>query len=479
MRRKRKKQKKGVEVYFVIYLATIISFFALEGEVKHYKQRQNDIILEIAREKIQQLVNIDRVEPFNQPDSLTLNVKLSGYYERQTLDGFVQFEPVPDVVNEYTDLEEQDLVFPLKIHSGQETDGWYTANIPKIVFGENGILPYNVTAEISVSPEFNEAVRYKWLEAYKDEKIVNKLISVIDQVGKITFSKSLPNAIVPMGGGNLSPFTMQVPKKIYSCLEGLTWEVPIFVGGVKEKGDFQVEISQGASLVSEEKIGAPEMRIGGLAKEDGKVVILGNRLSDSEKDTVEFEIRVRPPIWVKTPTTKQVYLGETYTFDGSLLDIPPDNMQIKVSGKSLPMDIRLVPGARVPVGPFDDEGNVWFQVMVNGIEIEGMQHTVKIVKPPKPEIKLIDREPKLSNNLIFEIVTFGKINKVVSFQQRGGIVRNQQMGDPEVRGGKKYYRWLVEIEEPFDEDAFQEISFKVWDNYNQFTEHRKQYQYNY
>ena len=242
---------------------------------------------------------------------------------------------------------------------------------------------------------------------------------------------------------------------------------------------FQIKIISGASLITKEDINAPEMRVSGLAKKDGKIVILGKRLSDSKKDTVEFEIKVRPPIWVKTPTTNQVYLGETYVFDGNLLDIPSDNMQIKVSGASIPNNERLVPGARVSLGPFDEKGEVQFQVMVNGIEITGMQHSVQILQPPKPEIMLIDREPKSSNNLIFQIVTVGNVNKVVSFQQRGGIVRNQQLGEPEFRGKKKYYKWLVEIEEPYNKDAFQEISFKVWDNYNQYSEHRKQYQYNY
>jgi len=469
--------KKGVEVYFVIYLATIISFFALEGEVKNYKKRQNNILLEISREKIQQLVNIERVEPLNERDTLTLNVKLTGFYDRNSLTGSVKFTPVG--TEEYSDASiAEELEFKLEPLEDKSMFDWYYSKIPKEVFGISGNIPFNVSAEILVTPEFNQQVRQRWFEAYKDEKIVNKLIQAIGQVGQISLSKTLPNAIVPSGGGNSSPFTMQAPKEVYSVLEGLMWEVSVFIGGVKDKSDFLFEIIEGSEAVSQEIISTPETKLMGLGTKDDHVKIIGTRISDNEKAIVEFDIRVRPPIWIRTPTVKLAYMGEHYTFDGSLLDIPSGNMQIKVTGNAINME-RLIPGAQVSLGPFESEGELTFQVLVNGIVINNMVHQIEVTTPPEPEIKLIDREPKLSNNLIFEIITYGKINKVVSFQQRGGIIRNQQLSDPDIRGSKKYHRWLVEIEEPYEDSGFQEISFKVWDNYKQFTEHRKQYQFNY
>ena len=468
-------KRKGVEVYFVIYLATIISFFAIEGEVRNYKDRQKDIIKVISREKIEQLVNIDRVEPVNDIDSLTLNVKLVGYYNPESLEGVVRFDPVQTADS----IAYESHTFPLKqIISGNV--GWYSARIPKLVFGEYGTIPYNVTAEIQVSPAFNEEVRHKWLADYKDEKVVKKLIETIDQVGPIKLIKSLPNAIVPSGGGNLSPFTLQSAKTEYSALVGLDWEVQIFVGGVNSKEDFHIEIIEGAPLVKNEIVDVPEMKISGQAKKNGRITLVGTRSSDNEQDTVAFDIQVRPPIWVRTPTTREVYIGEQYTFDGSLLDIPSEIMQVKVTGTGIAEPERLIPGARAMMSTFENEGNLFFQVLVNGVEIPEMNHAVIIKTPPPPEIKLLSREPSGSNNLIFELITYGQINEVISFQQRGGIIRNQQLTDPDIRGNKKYYRWLVELEKPFKEnESFQEISFKVWDKYEQFSEHRKQYQYNF
>mgnify|MGYP005625606213 FL=1 len=468
-------KRKGVEVYFVIYLATIISFFAIEGEVKNYKERQKDIIEVISREKIEQLVNIDRVEPVNDIDSLTLNVKLVGYYNPESLEGVVRFDPV--LVDDSVVYESH--TFPLILMTSGNV-GWYSARIPKVVFGEFGTIPYNVTAEIQVSPAFNEEVRQRWLADYKDEKVVKKLIETIDRVGHISLVKSLPNAIVPSGGGNLSAFTLQSAKTQYSALVGLQWEVQIFVGGVNSKDDFHIEIVEGATLVQNENLAVPEMKISGQAKTNGQIVVIGTRVSDNEQDTVAFNIQVRPPIWVRTPTTREVYIGEQYTFDGSLLDIPSENMQVKVTGSGIEEQERLIPGSRAMMPTFENVGDLFFQVLVNGVEIPNMNHSVIIKTPPPPDIKLISREPAGSNNLVFELVTYGQINEVISFQQRGGIIRNQQLTDPDIRGNKKYYRWLVELEKPFKEnETFQEISFKVWDKYEQFSEHRKQYQYNF
>jgi len=468
-------KKKGVEVYFVIYLATIISFFAIEGEVKNYKKRQKDIVEVISREKIEQLVNIDRVEPVNDTDSLTLNVKLVGYFDAHSLEGVINFDPVGnDSANQY-----ESHAFPLSI-STSSSEGWFTARIPKAVFGDYGAIPYNVTAEVKVSPAFSEEVRHRWLADYKDEKVVNKLIESIDRVGQISLVKSLPNAIVPSGGGNLSPFTLQTAKSEYSALVGLGWEVQVFVGGVNTRDDFHIEITEGASLVQNETVNVPEMEISGQATKSGRITLVGTRSSDNEQDTVAFDIQVRPPIWVRTPTTREVYIGEQYTFDGSLLDIPSEIMQVKVTGTGIAEPERLIPGARAMMSTFENEGNLFFQVLVNGVEIPEMNHAVIIKTPPPPEIKLLSREPSGSNNLIFELITYGQINEVISFQQRGGIIRNQQLTDPDIRGNKKYYRWLVELEKPFKEnESFQEISFKVWDKYEQFSEHRKQYQYNF
>ncbi len=44
---------KKVEVYFLINLGAILSLFAIEGELGEYMRRQDDILLEVAKDKLE------------------------------------------------------------------------------------------------------------------------------------------------------------------------------------------------------------------------------------------------------------------------------------------------------------------------------------------------------------------------------------------------------------------------------------------
>ena len=71
---------KKVEIYFLINLGAILSLFAIEGELSIYMQRQDDILKNVAQDKLQTLVEISNVES-NYEDSdyyrLFFNVKVS------------------------------------------------------------------------------------------------------------------------------------------------------------------------------------------------------------------------------------------------------------------------------------------------------------------------------------------------------------------------------------------------------------------
>jgi hypothetical protein len=474
-------KKKGVEVYFIIYLATIISFFALEGEVNNYKKRQENIILEISKDKIEQLVRIDKVVPVESEEKLTLKVKLDGFYDSKTLSGKVALEPVP---SDSVKLANKKIVRYELSPSQNGERGWFQTVIPNDEFGDNKNVPYKVFAEIEVMPQFSEEVREQWIKSYKDEKVVEKLITAINRVGKVKLSKELPNSIVPVrvseGGKVFSPFAMKIPKDNISQIEGLYWELPIFIGGVKEKEEFDFVITEGADLISANDllISAPETRIKGMAIKNGTVRIRGTRHEDGAVSEVEFNVVVRPPIWQESPVISEIYLKESYTFNGALLDIPSENIQIQVSGSLFKDQLVIRPGSRTQVGPFDDKGNVTFQVLVNGNPVQNMTHTVEVIAPPPPDVKFVNREG--TNTLVFDIITYGEFNKVKKFIKRSGIINEKAKGDAQIQGKRKYYTWLVNIDEPFDyeTDPFVEIVFVVLDEYDNQIIHRNKYKYN-
>ena len=52
---------KKVEVYFLINLGAILSLFAIEGELAKYKRKQGDILLEVAKDKLEAMVDGQKI----------------------------------------------------------------------------------------------------------------------------------------------------------------------------------------------------------------------------------------------------------------------------------------------------------------------------------------------------------------------------------------------------------------------------------
>ena len=81
---------KKVEVYFLINLGAILSLFAIEGELAIYMQRQDDILKNVAQDKLQTLVEITNIESdYEDPEHYRLFFNVEGQYEK----GSIEFNP--------------------------------------------------------------------------------------------------------------------------------------------------------------------------------------------------------------------------------------------------------------------------------------------------------------------------------------------------------------------------------------------------
>ena len=89
---------KKVEVYFLINLGAILSLFAIEGELARYMSRQDDILKNVAQDKLQDLVEISNVESnYEDPDYFRLDIAPQEYKDknfdlkvlRQDVDKFI------------------------------------------------------------------------------------------------------------------------------------------------------------------------------------------------------------------------------------------------------------------------------------------------------------------------------------------------------------------------------------------------------
>ncbi len=470
MARKKKFQAR-VEVYFIIYIATIVSFFAIEGEVKHFKDNQKKILLEVSKDKIQNLVTIRNATDLHSKDTINLKVQLDGAFEKNSFEGTVHLTPI----DAPEDLDLKPLSYPLSPRNQDPENKTFIAVIPKSDFNLKSEVLYRMSADISVMPD-EHLVEEELSKSYTDKMIVHKIMDAMTDVGEISLEKQFQNTLDPAGGAIQAPFTITVDRPKVSIVEGLPWEVRVIVGGVVDSDDLELTAVKGGNLVGKLEPATPVTVVSGRGRKDGRITLRGVRLSDEEVSEVDFQLQVRPPVWVKAPSVTEAYVGDPLMFEGALRDIPSSETSIRVGGTAVRGGI--MPGTIAQMPDLAEEGNITFQVLVDGREVKGMKHSVQVVKPPAPKIS-VNPVGRDGNYLTFEITTYGKNNSIRRFRKKGGVGSNRQLGEAQILGSRKVYRWEVELEEPFDDAESQEIKFSVSDQNKSSTSYRKIFIYNY
>ncbi len=84
-----------------------------------------------------------------------------------------------------------------------------------------------------------------------------------------------------------------------SIVEGLPWEVRVIIGGIADIDDLELTALKGSELVGKLESGIPVALVAGRGRKDGRITLRGTRLSDEVAVDVDFELQVRPPVWVK------------------------------------------------------------------------------------------------------------------------------------------------------------------------------------
>jgi len=467
----KKKFQARVEVYFIIYIATIVSFFAIEGEVKHFKANQKKILLEVSKDKIQNLVRIRNATDIHGKDTIDLKVNLEGAFEKASFSGTVHLNPIDPP----EDLGLQELSYALSPKNQDPESKTFMAYIPKSDFNLKAEVLYRMSADIQVMPDKN-LVEKELSKSYKDKIIVNKIMDAMTDVGEISLDKEFQNTLDPAGGAVQAPFTLTVDRPKISIVEGLPWEIRVIIGGIVDADDLELTAVKGANLVSQLKAGTPVSIVSGRGRKDGRITLRGTRISDEESVEVECQLQVRPPIWLKAPSETTAYVGDPFMFEGALRDIPSAETSIRVGGTAARGGI--IPGTIAQLSDLSEEGMITFQVLVDGREVKGMQHSVQVVKPPQPKVS-VNPVSRDGNYLTFEITTYGKNNSVRKFRKKGGIGSTRQLGEAQILGSRKIYRWEVQLDEPFDNAETQEIKFSVLDQHKNNTSYRKIFIYNY
>ena len=234
---------KKVEVYFLINLGAILSLFAIEGELAIYMSRQDDILKNVAQDKLQTLVEINNVESnYEDPDHYRLFFDVEGQYEK----GSVEFNPsfttsIIEVEGEELKVDDDyDWELDSVVVEPYTDEGDENRYVAKVALGsvneEYLNQPFNVDLGIKFIPDIDTVTYNNWSTAFGDYKITDKLLKIIDsevsREGSFSMNREFdtPITLIYMDGQQ-SEFFVLFDKENYTVLRGLNWEIPFSVGG--------------------------------------------------------------------------------------------------------------------------------------------------------------------------------------------------------------------------------------------------------
>ena len=476
---------KKVEVYFLINLGAILSLFAIEGELSIYMQRQDDILKNVAKDKLQTLVEISNVESnYDDPDFFRLFFDVSGQYEK----GSVEF--VPSFVTSILEVEGEEVKVDeeyeweldsvsVEPFTDEGSDTRYVAKV-RLSSVEESYLnqPYNVELGVKFTPDIDEGTYDKWSDAFGDYKVTDKLLKIIDsevsREGNFSISRSFdtPITLIYMDGQQ-SEFFVLFDKEKYTVLKGLNWEIPFSVGGVNSDADFNLELASGKDLVGELVSGLPRAFVRGKGAADGIIEIVGYRKRDKKSSISSTKIVAVDPRYSSPTEDKEIYIGENYVFDSRVKDVDRDRISVKISGSAV--NAKTFNSYEAKFKP-KSRGQVKFQTFVDGNAVKGLSHEVKVRKTPPPKLDF-KRLGKGSNNMMLTVTTYGNKNGKKAVVPLSGVYGKLDEEEPEKRiGNRRVVKYSFEIDEPQFGDVT-EVRIKVVDKYKKESVSDNEFEY--
>ena len=476
---------KKVEVYFVINLGAILSLFAIEGELSVYMQRQDDILKNVAQDKLQTLVEISNVESnYEDSDYYRLFFNVEGQYEQGSIEFNPSFTtPIVEVDDEGVKVDdsydwELDNV-TVEPYTDDGSDNRYVAKVELSSVEENYLnQPFDVDLGVQFIPDIDTITYNKWSAAFGDYKVTDKLLKIINsevsREGSFTIKREFdtPVTLIYMDGQQ-SEFFVLFDKKKYTVLRGLNWEIPFSVGGVNTDADFSVELSGGKDLVKELVSGLPRAYIKGRGTGNGTVEVVGYRKRDKKSSITSAQIVVVDPAYSSPAEENEIYVGEKFVFDSRVKDVDRDRISVKVSGTA--MGLKVYNSYTAKFTP-KKAGKLKLETFVDDVAVRNLVHNVTVKKVPPPKLTF-KRLGKRTNNMLLTITTYGYNNGKNKVVPLSGVYGGLEEEQKEKRvGNRRVAKYSFEMDEPrFGSTTT--IKIKVMDKYKKQTVSDNEFDY--
>ena len=465
----RSSSKNRIELYFVLYITTIVSFLTIEAQLKNYIKAQDDILLEVARKEINELVKVESNLARDNNDSLEIVITFNGDFDKNN------FSPKISLYSD-EDINPDDSLFEISSELYAQDDSFKTS-IAYADFGDFLRKPLKTKLNIQFIPEISTETKEKWIQSFGSEKVVSKIESNINkriqEKGFFAFEKQLETPIVPKAGISEN-FEIVFDKEEYGRIRDIPYKISFINTGIDRVQDLILDIISGESMVSSIEKNSTKSFIKGIAKESGVITIRGIRTLDDSMSNGSMRLKVFDPQWESTDNTYEVYIGEPFEFDARIKEISQDMVSVTLKSDLLKKGTVSYNSPFIQLEPFNRSGTINLSVFVDRNEVKDLRSELFVKKPPPPEIN-VTRIPN-SNNLTISVIVFGKTNEIRgSIIKRSGLRSVTKTPEIEIKQNRKIYTFSAVISKPRDNSGSldKEVHFKVRDKFNEESEYSR------
>ena len=237
--------KSSIELYFVLYITTIVSFLTIESQLKNYIKEQDDILLEVAQTEIMNLVQIKSNVASDKNDSLEISVVFDGDFENDNFSS---------VISLYSDsaLTPDDPSFEINRDLISKNDSFKTS-ISYADFGDFLRKPLKTKLIINFVPNISKLTEDKWVEAFGSDRVVEKIkgniYKKVKELGYFTFEKKIETPLIPKTGIS-ETFEIVFDKNEYGVIRDIPYEISFINTGIDRVEDLILDVVSGKTLVS-------------------------------------------------------------------------------------------------------------------------------------------------------------------------------------------------------------------------------------
>ena len=402
--------KPKIEVYFVIYLASIVSFFAVESEVKRYKRDQDNILLQASQDQINSIIEINESSSWDSEyTKFKLDVFIDGDYKRDNFNAIASFKfPEEDAQSDGSTIVYR--IDTLKLVNEEQNK--YSLELETEVFGSYRNVEGEIELEVKFVPAFSQEKMDYWAKLFGNEKIARKIKRILDrkvlEKGSFSITKGIKKKFKPGGEGIVTRFDLTFDRREWPVLTDIPWRIPLTVGGVFSENDFVLDIRTGMSMIDRIEKDHPRSYIYGTGRSSGHIEVTGAR-EDGQTDEARIQLNVYEPQYEVPSIVNEFYIDEDFPFDGRIKEVDSDKISVVVNSSLINGGQLSFNQPNFTIGPFEREGTVNVEIYVDGNQVSSLNRLYKVKRPGPPQISY---ERRIGDRLQFRIATYGKLNEL-------------------------------------------------------------------